>query len=190
MPRWPRRAFRSSRSATTSATQWEKAQSDCTTVAAAGAWLSDREYGDKKGVSPKTKAIILLGHLEYDLRYRPAVQRIPQWQQTLRQVFHHVDFIALPTMQSLPPRVPRFGGSALFEAQTLKLQNTAPVNLAGVPALAVPIPVQDENVPLTSLQLVGPPKSEAKLLNAGRLVEKTRTPAELAAGISGMARNQ
>jgi amidase len=45
------------------------------------------------------------------------------------------------------------------------------VNFAGNPALAVPIPVNDRNVPVTSLQLVGPRMSEAELLNVGRLIE-------------------
>jgi len=41
----------------------------------------------------------------------------------------------------------------------------------GNTALAVPIPLQDSEVTLTSLQLIGPRLSEAQLLNAGRLVE-------------------
>jgi Asp-tRNA(Asn)/Glu-tRNA(Gln) amidotransferase A subunit family amidase len=53
----------------------------------------------------------------------------------------------------------------------LKLQNTVPVNFAGNPALAMPIPLHDEEVPVTSLQLIGPRLSEAQLLNAGRLLE-------------------
>jgi len=51
------------------------------------------------------------------------------------------------------------------------LQNTVAVNFAGNPALAIPIPVNDRAVPVTSLQLVGRRLSEAELLNAGRLVE-------------------
>ena len=58
----------------------------------------------------------------------------------------------------------------------LILQNTVAVNLAGNPALAVPVPVDDKNVPLTSLQLVGRPLSEAELLNAGRLIEGSTSP--------------
>jgi amidase len=46
-----------------------------------------------------------------------------------------------------------------------------PVNFAGNPALAVPVPLRQESFPVTSLQLVGPKLSEAELLNAGRLVE-------------------
>jgi Asp-tRNA(Asn)/Glu-tRNA(Gln) amidotransferase A subunit family amidase len=45
------------------------------------------------------------------------------------------------------------------------------VNFAGNPALAVPIPVIHEHFPVTSLQLVGRPLSEAELLDAGRIVE-------------------
>lgn len=53
----------------------------------------------------------------------------------------------------------------------LALQNTVAVNLAGNPALAMPVPVADKSIPVTSLQLVGPGLSEAALLNVGRLIE-------------------
>jgi Asp-tRNA(Asn)/Glu-tRNA(Gln) amidotransferase A subunit family amidase len=82
-----------------------------------------------------------------------------------------VDFIALPTLKNLPPHVPLFGGTVAFEARALALQNTQAVNFGGVPALAIPIPIRHQSVPLTSLQLVGPRFAEADLLNAGRLVE-------------------
>jgi len=62
---------------------------------------------------------------------------------------------------------------ALSELQMLNVQNTVPVNFAGNPALAIPIPLANEIVPATSLQLVGPRFSEAGLLNAGRLVQAT-----------------
>jgi Asp-tRNA(Asn)/Glu-tRNA(Gln) amidotransferase A subunit family amidase len=58
-----------------------------------------------------------------------------------------------------------------MEARMLDLQNTVAVNFAGNPALAVPIPLRNADVPVTSLQLIGPWLSEAQLLNAGRLVE-------------------
>jgi amidase len=66
------------------------------------------------------------------------------------------------------------GKVVLIEARVLAMQNTVAVNLAGNPALAIPIPVHDRNVPVTSLQLVGPQLSEATLLNAGRLIEAER----------------
>jgi Asp-tRNA(Asn)/Glu-tRNA(Gln) amidotransferase A subunit family amidase len=122
-------------------------------------------------VKPRTKAVFALGAVEYRTRYHPALQRRAAWQASLRRVFREVDFIALPTLQKLPPAVPFFGGTPAFEALVLGQQNTAAVNYAGNPALALPIPVQDKKVPLTSVQLIGRPRSEAELLNAGRLLE-------------------
>ena len=86
-----------------------------------------------------------------------------------------MDFIALPTLQSVPPRIPPwsriFGGNLFLEMRLLGLQNTDPMNLVGNPALVLPIPLKGRRVPVTSLQLAGPLFSEAELLNAGRLIE-------------------
>jgi amidase len=153
------------------AAKWKQAKTDGDTVAAAGAWINYKKYFGKLGVSAKTKAIIALGEFEYTTNYRNALKRQAEWQRTLCQVFEKVDFIALPTLQTLPPAIPLIGTIALLEARVLSLQNTVAVNFAGNPALAIPIPVNDSAVPVTSLQLVGPLLSEADLLNAGRLVE-------------------
>jgi len=151
--------------------EWEQAKRDGNTLAAAGAWLNDRKYFGKPGVSAKTQSIITLGEYEYTTNYQKALKRRVAWQSELRRVLAQVDFIALPTLQTLPPASPPFGSTAVFEGQMLSIQNTTPVNLAGNPALAVPVPVEDRAAPITSLQLIGPSFSEAGLLNAGRLVE-------------------
>jgi Asp-tRNA(Asn)/Glu-tRNA(Gln) amidotransferase A subunit family amidase len=153
------------------AAKWNQAKTDGDVVAAAGAWINYKKYVGKLGVSGQTDAIIAFGEFEYTANYRSALQRQVEWQRTLRQVFEKVDFIALPTLQTLPPTIPLFETMALLEARMLNLQNTVPVNFAGNPALAIPIPVDERAVPVTSLQLVGPEFREAELLNAGRLVE-------------------
>jgi Asp-tRNA(Asn)/Glu-tRNA(Gln) amidotransferase A subunit family amidase len=194
--------------------RWEQAHKDGTAVAAAGAWISDRKYADKLGVTPRTKSIILFGGLAYNTQYRQAISRRESWQETLRNVFKEVDFIALPTLQSVPPRIPpilkldllklqagftnlentgglnllqnpfqaitaipaaslRLLGIDLFEADMLNLQNTVAVNYAGNPALAFPIPLPHGGIPVTSLQLIGRPRSEAELLAAGHLLEES-----------------
>jgi amidase len=154
--------------------KWDAAKKDGNTVAASGAWISDQKYAFKWGVRARTKATILLGRLLYPGQYRKALERRPAWQHALNQEFKKVDLIALPTLQTVPPAIPWFGRIALLEARVLNIQNTVPVNLAGNPALAVPIPVNHEHFPLTSLQLIGPRLSEAELLNAGRIVEASR----------------
>lgn len=153
---------------------WEQADRDGTTLAAAGAWISDGKYAAKTGVATRTKAAIALGEIDADEPSRSALRRQSDWKRVLRRIFERVDFVAVPTLQHLPPKVPLFLGTPLFETEVLALQNTAGVNFAGNPALAVPVPVRDKRVPLTSLQLVGPRLSEAELLNAGRLIEAAR----------------
>jgi Asp-tRNA(Asn)/Glu-tRNA(Gln) amidotransferase A subunit family amidase len=151
--------------------KWDQAKRDGDTVAAAGAWINYKQYFGRLGVSAKTEAIIALGEFDYTTNYQNALRRQTAWQNTLRQVFKKVDFIALPTLQRRPPAIPLIGRLAFLEALVLGQQNTAAVNFAGNPALAIPIPMNEKDVPVTSLQLVGPRLSEADLLNAGRLVE-------------------
>ena len=151
--------------------KWEQATRDGNTMAAASTWLSDQHYLDKIDVRPRTKAVIILGRVLYPGPYQQALQRRAEWQRALSQIFKKVDFIALPTLQTPPLTIPLIGNTALLEAQMLNLQNTVAANFAGNPALAVPVPVNDRHVSVTSLELVGPRLSEAQLLNAGRLVE-------------------
>ena len=151
--------------------KWEQAKNDGNTIAAAGAWISDKQFRFAFGVAARTKSAIRLGQITYVTGYRDAVARQGAWQHTLRNVFKKVDFIALPTLQTTPPAIPPNLRIGLLEARVLTLQNTVAVNFAGNPALAVPVPLRGGKVPVTSLELIGPPLAEADLLNAGRLVE-------------------
>lgn len=154
--------------------EWERAEKDGNNIAAASGWRTDHEYAGKPGVSFLTKAVLAVGAIQYKTTYPDAVKRRAQWQRTLRNVFTKVDFIALPTLKTLPPRIPFFGPSPAFEALVLLKQGTVAVNYAGNPALALPIPIDNKTVPVTSLQLIGPRFSEAGLLNAGRIIEAGR----------------
>jgi amidase len=84
------------------------------------------------------------------------------WQVTLASLFRHVEVIALPTAPFYPP--------PLAEAEQHDFcQFTAPVNLAGLPALALPVPGKH---PLpASLQLIGPGGGEELLLATGAVIE-------------------
>ncbi|HYF34005.1 MAG TPA: amidase, partial [Prosthecobacter sp.] len=150
--------------------RFEDAQRDGRIVAVSDAWHHDAKYMNIRGVSSVTQASILLGRVEHDLRFNDAVARKGAWQRTLQDIFRRVDFIALPTMKALPPKIPLFGGSGVFEVQVFSLQNTVAFNYSGNPAIAIPVPIEGREVPLTSLQLAGPRLSEAQLLNAARLM--------------------
>jgi amidase len=156
--------------------KWKQAEKDGKAVALADAWFNDQKYIDKKGVSKTAKLVIGQGKADYTNNYKDALKRKAAWQRDLRKVFNKVDFIAVPTLQNLPPKFPFWGSSVVFEWLVFDSQNTVGVNFAGNPALAIPIPMpaQGKIVPVTSLQLVGPRLSEAELLNAGRLLESGR----------------
>jgi amidase len=83
------------------------------------------------------------------------------WRAALAAIFSQVQLLALPTVRFFPP--------ALDEAARHYHECTLPFNLAGVPALALPVPA-GSRVP-ASLQLVGPADSEEVLLATGALVE-------------------
>jgi amidase len=150
---------------------WEQAKKDGNVIAAAGAWISDKRFRFARGVSARTKSAIRAGRIAYLKSYKQAVARQVEWQNMLQEIFKEVDFIALPTLQTPPPPIPPNLKVGLMEVRMLELQNTVAVNFAGNPALALPIPLHDAEVAVTSLQLIGPPLGEADLLNAGRLVE-------------------
>ena len=84
------------------------------------------------------------------------------WKEVLAQILGQVDVIALPTVPFFPP--------PLAEAEQHDIpQFAAPVNLAGLPALALPVP-SAHRLP-ASLQLIGPANGEELLLATGALVE-------------------
>jgi Asp-tRNA(Asn)/Glu-tRNA(Gln) amidotransferase A subunit family amidase len=152
--------------------QWDQAKKDGDTIAAVGIWLNYQIYGSTLGISTRTRSGILLGWLLYGAGYREALARERLWQRTLQNAFKQVDFIALPTLQSTPPLMTINFRVGIMDSRVLGLQNTVPANLAGNPALAVPVPLRHTVYPVASLQLVGRPRREAELLNAGRLVEE------------------
>lgn len=154
--------------------KWAQADKDGEVVALADAWINDGKYTDQKGVRTTTKLVIAKGELDHATGYEDALKRKAAWQRDLRQVYRQIDFIAVPTMQNLPPTFPFGDSSIAFEWLVFGMQNTVGVNFAGNPALAIPIamPERDKFTPVTSLQLVGRPFSEAELLNAGRMFER------------------
>ena len=85
-----------------------------------------------------------------------------EWQAILAAAFECVELLALPTVGFFPPRL-EAGHGVHYTALTL------PVNLAGLPALALPVP---SGGPLpASLQLVGGPQREADVLATGAVLE-------------------
>jgi amidase len=94
---------------------------------------------------------------------RAAWQRAGQWETELAGAFERVDILALPVLAGPPPPLDD-------AARLTDIRYAAPFNLAGVPALALPVPAASPGIP-PSLQLVGPPLSEERLVAIGLQVE-------------------
>ena len=80
----------------------------------------------------------------------------------MTELLERVDFLVTPTLSLFPP---------LLEDAGLLLAGrcTLPVNLAGFPALSLPVRTGG---PLpASIQVIGPPHSEERLLAAGAWLE-------------------
>lgn len=81
----------------------------------------------------------------------------------LTELFAHCEALALPTLPESPARLVDRGRADRYCVLT------GPVNLAGLPALVLPIP--GEGPMPASVQLVGPRRSEARLLAIARAIE-------------------
>ncbi len=97
-----------------------------------------------------------------DAAMAEAAQGRARWRAELTGLFARFDLLVTPTLAILPP--PLDQADELLEARY-----TMPVNFAGVPALALPIPA-GAGLP-ASLQLVAPWGGEELLLAAGAAVE-------------------
>jgi amidase len=94
---------------------------------------------------------------------RRAEARRVLWRDELSEAFRRVELFALPTLVAPP--------SLLGEASAMHgIRRTTAANVAGVPALSMPVPAPGLPV-AASLQLVGPWGSEADLLAVAFRVE-------------------
>ena len=95
---------------------------------------------------------------------------LTRWQASLDQLWQRVELLAAPTLLGFPPLID--DAAAIFAIRGV----TSPVNAAGLPSLALPVPADGPraaNGPLpASLQLIGPAGSEDRLLAAGTVLER------------------
>jgi amidase len=143
---------------------WDEALTGAGLLLVVEAWHSDRALveEDPDEVGEGVRSRLLFGSACGDEVVRAAWETQRQWAAALERVFTQVDFVVTPTLTIFPP--PLEDGDDLLVARC-----TLPVNLAGVPALSLPVPTGG---PLpASLQLIGPLRSEERLLAAGALLE-------------------
>jgi amidase len=143
---------------------WDEALLGAGLLLVVEAWHSDRALvqEDPGGIGDGVRSRLELGSSFTEGVVRAAWETQREWQATLEGVFDQVDFVVTPTLTIFPP--PLEEGDDLLVSRC-----TLPVNLAGVPALSLPVPTGGPFP--ASLQLIGPAHSENRLLAAGALIE-------------------
>jgi amidase len=136
------------------------------TVLDAEAWASNRALAE---AVPDQIGRDVLTRLREASQITPAAiaaaqEEAARWRATLSSLWDQVELLALPTLLGFPPVL----GNAREMVRIRGL--TSPVNLAGLPALALPVPAGG---PLpASVQLIGPAGAEDRLLAAGAVLEQ------------------
>jgi len=132
------------------------------TILIAEAWQSDGHLLERRDrLSDEVAVRIEFGRGVTAEVLRDAEDARAVWRRELDELFERVQLLALPTLTAFPPPLtgPDGPGTTL----------TAPFNLAGVPALSLPVPAAG-TLP-ASLQLVGPRDGEELLVATGVVVE-------------------
>jgi amidase len=143
---------------------WDQSTRDAGLLLVAEAWTSNQELvgRDPDGIGADVRQRLQMGATFDQAAVQAAWAGQRAWQATLGELFTRVDFLVTPTLTIFPPAIDQ--GSDLLIARC-----TLPVNLAGVPALSLPVPTGG---PLpASVQLIGPAQSEEELLAAGAWLE-------------------
>jgi amidase len=141
---------------------WDDSRTAGGTILIAEAYANDQHLLGSAGVGDDVRVLIGLGEYITTQQVDEAWDRSAEWKRELAAAFERVEAIATPTMKMFPPRVDA--------PPDLEMADFAlPINAAGVPALALPVPA-DGPLP-ASIQLIGPHNSEERLLALGRVVE-------------------
>ncbi len=156
------------------ATSWEVADVDPAdwltatkwtgTLLVAEAYHANKELFDSQAgqLSPDVARRLDAGRQVAPETVRAATAARAQWRAQLAALFERFDLLVTPTLLIVPPVLD--SAEDLLEARA-----TLPVNLAGVPALSLPIPACG---PLpASIQLVSAPGTEERLLAAAAVIE-------------------
>jgi amidase len=144
--------------------EWLIATRWTSTVLVAEAYQTNKDvlerYADR--ISPDVARRLEAGRQVAPAAVAAAAGARDQWRARLSALFERFDLLVTPTLTILPPTLDR--ADELLESRC-----TMPANLAGVPALALPIPARG---PLpASIQLVSASGTEERLLAAAVAIE-------------------
>jgi amidase len=145
--------------------RWDEATRAAMTVLSAEAWATHQQlWRDHAAeLSPDVASRLQSSSKVTADEVASAWEEEGRWGEEMQALFGHVDVLALPVLAEAPP--------SLDKADRLPhIRYVAPFNLAGVPALALPVNAPERAMP-ASLQLVGTADSEEVLCALAAMIE-------------------
>lgn len=143
---------------------WEQARRDAGAILSAEAWRANKSLLqlDPSGVSASVTARLQAGSSVSAGAERTAREGMVAWRHELARTLAPTTVIVLPTLADSPPSLDarRFDGTSL----------TMPVNLAGLPAVTVPVPTRGP-IP-AGLQIIGVENAEELLVTVAHMIER------------------
>ena len=131
---------------------------------------------------PQVRARVQYGHFVPAHDYLVAMRaRAPMLRRLLEQVYADCDVVMLPNFAGPLPTIAELdvgGGPQLMEALTKVMKYSRPLNYLQLPALTLPYPKSDGELP-NGFQLMGRPFSEARLLSIAKAYQRD-VPVDLA----------
>lgn len=145
---------------------WHQAHVEALTILMSESWRANRVLLDEHsdGLSAARRADLTAGSSIQQTTVDAAHDFRERWTDTLHRMLETTPLLCLPTIGTPPP--------ALDDADAIdwgRFSLTMPFNLAGLPALAMPLRSR-RPIP-TSVQLVAAPGQEEMLLGAAALIE-------------------
>lgn len=142
------------------------------------------DYPDRAGeYGPDLAQLIEHGRRMTGIEFGAIMHERLEFAGRLAALFRSVDLLLMPTMPVPVPSLERMAEYGQDDTVLLRmLRFTAPFNFAGSPTITLPCGIDAAGLPL-SLQLVGPPVSEALLCRTGHAYQQrtewhTRRPPE------------
>jgi amidase len=122
---------------------------------------------DRKSLQPRTRQHARLGKIAWQRGWVRQEQR-DAWRERSIQFFadNAIDLMLTPALAATPPPADGHAGGSWRRNMMTNMRYApygAPWNVAGLPAIVVPVGVRPDGLPL-AVQLVGPPDSELLLL--------------------------
>jgi aspartyl-tRNA(Asn)/glutamyl-tRNA(Gln) amidotransferase subunit A len=131
---------------------------------------------------PQVRTRVEYGHFVSGVDYVTAARARGQMlQRMLDQVYARCDVVMLPNFAGPIPTIAELdvgGGPQLMAALAKVMMFSRPLNYLGLPALTLPYPHVDGEIP-NGFQLMGRPFSEGRLLSIGRAYQE-QVPVRLA----------